>query len=70
MECDRVHAHWVRIFVDYNFPVGEEFTDRLAMCSNCNHVDGRYTFAYTKMRYMECPYCKAVMDGEDACAYM
>ena len=57
-----IHAHWERIYVDYSFPSSEEFTDRLAMCSNCKHVDGKYTYAFTKMTYRECPYCKAVMD--------
>ena len=58
----RPHAHWERVYIDYNFPPGEEFTDRLAMCSHCKHIDGRYTFAYVQMGYRECPYCKAIMD--------
>ena len=58
------HASWLRVYIDYEFPNKEEFTDRLAMCSNCRHIDGKYTYSYTKMRYRRCPNCNAVMDGE------
>ena len=61
---DRLHAHWVMVYVDYDAHSLDGFTDMMAMCSNCNHIDGRYTFSYSKMWYRECPHCNAVMDGE------
>ena len=57
-----LHAHWERVFIDYDLSEAEGFTDRLAMCSNCKHIDGRYTYAYVVMQYLKCPHCNARMD--------
>ena len=59
------HAHWTRIYIDFDMPNGENgFTDILAMCSNCNHADGKFTFNYMRTMFPYCPHCNAVMDGE------
>lgn len=59
------HAHWVRVFVDYDLPSGDDgFTDILAMCSECGHADGKFNFSYVRSMFPYCPHCAAVMDGE------
>ena len=61
---NNLHAQWEKIFIDYDLSDVEGFTDRLAMCSNCNHADGKFTFNYVRTMFPYCPHCNAVMDGE------